>query len=264
MAELTAKNAGTVKLGDITVNRLGLGTNRIADNDESRAVLRRTVELGINFIDTADRYGQSQEIIGATLAPYPRRVIVATKGGWRDDNGQESLQVQIDNSLKLLRLEQLPLWQLHRVDPSVPIEQTMSFLKNQQAAGKIRHIGLSEVKIDQIEAARAVVNIVSVQNNYNLLEREHDDVLDYCERERIVFVPFFPLRSGSVMLNRRLQELGDKYGKSPIQIAIAWLLARSPIMLPIPGTLSIEHLEANVAATSIKLENSDYHYLLGH
>lgn len=264
MAELSAKTAGTVRLGDLTVNRLGLGTNRIADNDESRAVLKQAVELGINFIDTADRYGQSQEIIGATLAPYPRRVIVATKGGWSDDNQPESLQAKIDNSLKLLELEQLPLWYLHRVDQSVPIEQTMNFLKSQQAAGKIRHIGLSEVKIDQIEAARAVADIVSVQNHYNLVEREHEDVLDYCERERIVFVPFFPLRSGSVMLNRRLQEMADKYGQSPIQIAIAWLLARSPVMLPIPGTLSIKHLEANTAATEIKLEDDDYHYLFNH
>lgn len=264
MAELSANNAGTVKFGDIIVNRLGLGTNRIADNDESRAVLKRAVELGVNFIDTADRYGQSQEIIGQTLAPYPKRLVVATKGGWRDDNQPGSLETQIDNSLKLLKLEQLPLWHLHRVDPGVPVEQTMNFLKSQQAVGKIRHIGLSEVKIDQIEAARTVVDIVSIQNNYNLVEREHEDVLDYCEREGIVFVPFFPLRSGSVMLNRRLQELADKYQKSPIQIAIAWLLARSPVMLPIPGTLSIEHLDANVAATEINLEDDDYHYLLNH
>lgn len=264
MADVAAKNAGMVKLGDLIVNRLGLGTNRIADNGESRAVLKRAVELGINFIDTADKYGQSQEIIGATLAPYPRRVIVATKGGWSDDNQPASLQAKIDNSLKLLQLEQLPLWLLHRVDPGVPIEQTMEFLKTQQAAGKIRHIGLSEVKIDQIEAARAVVDIASVQNNYNLMEREHDDVVDYCEREGIVFIPFFPLRSGSVMLNRRLQEMADKYGQSPVQIAIAWLLKRSPVMLPIPGTLSIGHLESNVAAAAIKLKDADYHYLLGH
>src|SRR3990167_4742531 len=261
MAELSARNAVTVRLGDITVNRLGLGTNRIADNEQSRAVLKRAVELGINFIDTADKYGQSQEVIGQTLTPYRRGAIVATKGGWSEDNDPASLADKIDNSLKLLRLDQLPLWFLHRVDPSLPIEKTMEFLKSQQAAGKIRHIGLSEVKIDEIERARKVVEIVSVQNHYNLMEREHDDVLDYCQRESIVFIPFFPLRSGSVMLNRRLQEVADKYHKSPVQIAIAWLLARSPVMLPIPGTLSIEHLEANIAATAIKLKKKNYDYL---
>ena len=263
MGQLTAKNAGIVKLGDITVNRLGLGTNRIADNNESRAALKRAVELGINFIDTAAKYGQSEMVIGQTLAP-PRGLVAATKGGWSDDNDPASLQSQIDNSLELLRLRQLPLWLLHRIDPKVPIEQTMNFLKSQQAAGKIRHIGLSGVTIDQIEAARSAVDIVAVENHYNLMDSEHDDVLEYCTREGIVFIPFFPLRSGSVTLNRRLQEMADKYQSSPIQIAIAWLLKRSPVMLPIPGTLSIEHLEANVAAASIKLEEDDYHYLLGY
>ncbi len=261
MAELSAKNAGTVKLGDLTVNRLGLGTNRIVDNEESRAVLKRAVELGINFIDTANRYGQSEMIIGQTLVPYPSGVYVATKGGWSSDNSPTSLQAQIDNSLQLLKLKQLPLWQLHRVDPSVPIEQTMTFLKEQQAAGKIKHIGLSEVKIEQIEAARTVADIVAVQNNYNLMEREHEDVVSYCQRYGIVFIPFFPLRSGSVSLNKRLQQVSEKYSCSAIQIAIAWLLKHSSVMLPIPGTLSLEHLEANVAATRIELAEADYRYL---
>lgn len=264
MVELSAKNAGTIKLGDVTVNRLGLGTNRIADNNESRMVLKLAVELGINFIDTADKYGQSEEIIGQTLAPYPPGVVVATKGGWSQSNSPAHLQACIDKSLRLLKLERRELWQLHRVDPSVPIEDTMTFLKSQIHAGKIRNIGLSEVSIEQIEKARVVVPIVSVQNRYNLSDRQHEDVLDHCTKENIAFLPFFPLASGNMAQNSKLNEIAGNYHATPVQIAIAWLLKRSPMMLPIPGTLSIEHLESNVAATNITLSNEDYEFLNSH
>lgn len=250
-----------IKLGEREVLRFGLGTNRISDNDESRAVLRAAIELGINFIDTADSYGLSQSIIGQTLAPYPKSLIIATKGGWSGDNDPTSLSSKIDNSLKLLKLEQLYLWYLHRTDPSVPIERTMEFLKTQVETGKIRHIGLSAVSIEQIEAARKVVPITAVQNRYNLVEREHDDVVDYCQREGIVFVPFYPLNSGSVALNKRLQEIADKYHATPIQIALAWLLKRSEVMLPIPGTLNPTHLATNLKALEIDLNDEDFNYL---
>lgn len=250
-----------IKLGEHEIKRLGLGTNRIADNDESRAILRRVVELGINFIDTAQAYGQSQEVIGDTLSPYPKNLVIATKGGWSNDNDPHSLEAQIDESLKLLKLEQIYLWQLHRVDPGAPLTRTMEFLKSQVDAGKIRHIGLSEVSIEQIRAAREVLPILSIQNRYNLTEREHDDVLDYCEQEGIVFIPFFPLSSGSVALNKRLQEVGDRHQATAIQVALAWLLKRSPVMLPIPGTLSPEHLEENLKALQIELTDEDFRYL---
>lgn len=261
MVELSAKNAGTIKLGDVTVNRLGLGTNRISDNNESRMVLKRAIELGINFIDTADKYGRSEEIIGQTLAPYPPGVVVATKGGWSQENSPAHLQACIDKSLRLLKLERIELWQLHRIDTRVPIEETMTFLKSQIQAGKIRNIGLSEVSVDQIERARAVVPIVSVQNRYNLSDRQHEDVLDYCTKESIAFLPFFPLASGSMAQNSKLNEIAGNYHATGVQVAIAWLLKRSPMMLPIPGTTSIEHLESNVAATSITLSSEDYEFL---
>jgi pyridoxine 4-dehydrogenase len=257
MAEISAAAAGSVKLGDITVNRIGLGTNRISDNDPSRSILKYALELGVNFIDTAHRYGRSEEIIGDTLAPYPSGVIAATKGGSTDDNSPETLEAQINTSLELLKLDQLPLWQLHRVDPAVPLEETMKFLKTQQQAGKIKHIGLSAVSIEQIEAARKIVPIVSVQNHYNLETREDEDVVDYCTREGLIFIPFFPLGSGGSAHNSKLQELATKYNASPIQIAISWLLKRSLIMLPIPGTLSKDHLKENLAA-AIKLSDEDF------
>ncbi|HET9721764.1 MAG TPA: aldo/keto reductase [Candidatus Saccharimonadales bacterium] len=258
MAEVSAAAAGTVKLGDITINRLGLGTNRISDNDQSRTILRHAIARGINFIDTADKYGASEEIIGQTLAPYPKSAVIATKGGWSQDNSPRSLEDKINNSLRLLKLDRLPLWQLHRMDPSVPIEQTMEFLKTQQAAGKIQHIGLSEVSIEQIEAARQIVPIVSVQNHYNLEMRQHEDVVDYCTQNGVVFMPFFPLSSGGSSNDSKLQAVAKKYRATPIQIAIAWLLKRSPIMLPIPGTLSPEHLDENIAAAAIELSDEDF------
>lgn len=261
MAELSAKNAGTVKLGDLPVNRLGLGTNRISDNDESRAVLKRAIELGINFIDTAARYGLSEQIIGETLASYSHGVVVSTKGGWSDNNDPSRLQASIDTSLRLIKLEQLPLWHLHRVDLSVPVEDTIRFLKQQMQAGKIKNIGLSEVSIEQIERACKIVPIVSVQNHYNLEERRHEAVVDYCTKEKIAFLPYYPLGSGMVAADSKLKQIAEKYNATPIQIAIAWLLKRSPIMLPIPGTLNIEHLESNAAAAQIQLSDEDFNSL---
>ena len=251
----------TIKLGDITVKRIGLGTNRISDNDESREVLKKAVELGINFIDTAHRYGRSEEIIGQTLAPYSEGVIIATKGGWSEDNTPATLGANIDQSLRLLNLGIIDLWQLHRADPNTPIEETMKFLKTQQDAGKIRHVGLSEVSVEQIEKARSVLPIVSVQNHYNLETQQHDDVLAYCEKEGIAFIPFFPLGHGSLAIDSKLNQMADKYEATPMQMAIAWLLKRSPVMLPIPGTLSVEHLASNIAAAEIKLSDEDYQTL---
>jgi pyridoxine 4-dehydrogenase len=258
MAEVSAGNAGTVKLDDITVNRIGLGTNRISDDNQSRAILQHAVDSGINLIDTAHRYGRSEEIIGATLSPNPEGVVVATKGGWSGDNSPVTLGQNIDQSLQLLKLDQLPLWQLHRVDPSVPIERTMKFLKSQQEAGKIRCIGLSEVSVEQIEAARKVVDIVSVQNHYNVETRQHEDVVDYCSREGIVFMPYFPLSSGGSASDIKLQKLAQKYNATPTQVAIAWLLKRSQVMLPIPGTLNPKHLDENLAAAQIELSDEDF------
>lgn len=260
-----AEDTRHIKVGEKTVNRIGLGTNRISDNHESRRILQQAVALGVNFIDTARLYGFSQEVIGSTLAPYKKDVVIATKGGWSNDNDPDSLEKQIDESLRSLKVDQIYLWQLHRVDPNVPLEQTIEFIKSQVDEGKIKHVGLSEVTIDQIETARKVLPISSVQNRYNLVEREHDDVLDYCEREGIIFIPFFPLNSGSVALNKRLQQVATKHwDATPIQIALAWLLKRSPVMLPIPGTLNPEHLADNMKSLDIDLSEEDFNYLNIH
>lgn len=257
-----AKLSKYIQLGGREIMRLGLGTNHLGDNVESREILKKAVELGINFIDTANKYGQSEQIIGETLAPYPKNLIIATKGGWSDDNDPNSLETKIDNSLRLLKLEQIYIWLLHRVDPNRPLEQTMNFLKGQVEAGKIRHLGLSEVSVEQIEAASKIAPIVCVQNRYNLVERENDEVIDYCEREGIVFIPFFPLSSGSLALNRRLQEVAGQYNANPIQIALAWLFKRSPAILPIPGTLNPSHLEQNLKALDIDLSDEDFRHLI--
>jgi len=257
MADISAANAGTVKIGDLEVNRIGLGTNRISDNDKSRAVLKRAVELGINFIDTAQLYGQSQEIIGQTLAPYAPGVVIATKGGYTT-NDLKSLGEAIDESLSLLMLDQIKLWHLHRVHNDNPLPDTMRFLKEQMQAGKIRNIGLSEVSIDQIETALQIVPIATVQNRYNLNDRSHEAVLDYCTKQNIVFIPFFPLGGGSAAQDKKLNQLAAKYSATPIQIALAWLLKRSPITLPIPGTLSTEHLQSNLVAADIDLSQADF------
>lgn len=253
----------TVTIGnDFTVNRIGLGTNRICENEQSKEALLKAVELGINFIDTAAAYtsGESEVTIGKTLHPYPQGLIIATKGGMTPpnfsvDGRTETLEKQLEKSLEALKVEAIDLYFLHRVDPNVPFEEQMAFLKKAKEEGKVKHIGLSEVSVDQIVEARKITEITAVENEYNLLERKHDDVLDYCEQEGIAFIPFYPLKTSSTEV---LEELAGKYGKTQQQIILAWLLKRSPITLPIPGSLSAKHLEENIAALDIELSEEDY------
>ncbi len=264
---LNASNAGQVKLGSFTVNRIGLGTNRITDTENARAVLRRAAELGINFIDTADIYqrGQSEETIGRVFPSGTKTVIVASKGGmsWEDHgaiNDPSYLRKAIDASLRRLGRSQIDLYQLHRTDPNIPIEETAGVLKEMQDQGKVKHIGLSEVGVETIERARTVVEIVSVQNHYNLVVRKHEAVLEYCEAHGIVFIPFFPLGKGQIV-EEAVGRIAQVHDASPVQISIAWLLKRSPAMLPIPGTLSIKHLESDVAAANIALSAEEFELL---
>jgi pyridoxine 4-dehydrogenase len=264
---LSAASAGHVTLGDLTVNRIGLGTNRITDIEAAHTLLHRAVELGINFIDTADVYQRnaSEETIGKTLAPYPAGLIIATKGGMSPAdsspiNDPTYLRNALEGSLKRLKLSRVELYQLHRVDPNVPVEDTVGLLKSLQDEGKIHHIGLSEVTVEQLERARRVAEIVSVQNHYNITQRKHEAVLDYCEANNIVFIPWFPLAKGKLGVDT-LTDIAKKHNTSTQSIAIAWLLQRSPVMLPIPGTLSKEHLESNIAAASIKLTEDEFEKL---
>lgn len=266
--DLAAK-AGTVTLGDLTVNRLGLGTNRIADNAQSRDLLERAVGLGVNFIDTAHRYGggASETAIGKFLAPYASGVVIATKGGYdyAGENGApEILRRELEESLDRLRTDHIDLYQLHRVDPKTPIEESIGALKQFQEEGLIRHIGLSEVTVEQLSAARKVADIVSVQNEYNVLVRRHEGLVDYCEHHGIAFIPWFPLgglSGGMEQVAAKLSGMADRYGVEPQQLALAWLLKRSPMMLPIPGTLSVDHLEANLRSAQIELSDEDYQAL---
>ena len=264
--------------GDITINRLGFGAMRIVgdgiwgepkDRENSRRVLRRAVELGVNFIDTADAYGPdvSEQIIGEALAPYPKGVIIATKGGltrqgpnaWQPVGRAPYLIQQVEKSLRFLRLETLPLWQLHRIDPRTPVEESLGAAKDLQKQGKIRHIGLSEVKVPEIEQARRIVDIVSVQNRYNIADREHEDVLHYCEKHKIAFIPWFPVAAGGLAQpGGALDAAAKKYGATVSQLSIAWLLHHSPVMLPIPGTSSVQHLEENMKAGDLNLSNADW------
>jgi pyridoxine 4-dehydrogenase len=261
--------AGTFAIGgELVVNRVGLGTNRIRDDDASRRALRRAVELGINLIDTADVYTeqQSERTIGETLAPYREGLVVATKAGITIGPGSgrgvdaspAHLRRSLDGSLARLRLERVDLYYLHRVDPQVPLAESVSALRELQQAGKIRQIGLSSVSVAQLEEARRYAEIAAVQNAYSISERQHDDVVDYCTREGIAFVPYYPLRRAKLAERRReLEPLLRRYGATPAQLAIAWLLRRSPVVLPIPGTLSLDHLAENVAAATIALDAED-------
>jgi len=264
----SAKAAGAVTLGgDLTVNRLGLGTNRITDTPEARKLLLRALELDINFIDTADTYAAtaSESTIGSTFSPLPAGLVIATKGGMVPggvDASPEHLKEALEASLKRLKLSRIDLYQLHRVDPNVPLETSLRFLKDARKQGKIRHIGLSGVTIPQLKEARQIVPIVSVQNRFNLLDREHDEMVDYCEANSIAFIPFRPL--GGVdrpMHEQLLDSIAKKYNITPQQLGLAWLLQRSPAILPIPGTLSIAHLEANLAAAYVKLGAEDFRAL---
>ncbi|HEY2667367.1 MAG TPA: aldo/keto reductase [Actinomycetota bacterium] len=243
----------TVRLGDVEVPRIGLGTNRLSYSEEHVAFVRAAVSEGIRHIDTAHLYtgGQSETTIGAALSPMPRDVVVATKGGYQPGEGRpEVLRAQIDESLQRLRTDAIPLYYLHRVDPETPLEESIGALKEGRDAGKIRHVGISQVSIEQVEGARRIVPIAAVQNHYNLSNRTYDEVVDHCEKEGIVFVPFFPLRGvGSPVLDR----IARAHGASPPQIALAWLLRRSPIVLPIPGTLTLDHVRENLGALEIEL-----------
>lgn len=270
----------TIRLGDLTVNRLGFGAMRLtgygiigepADRDECRRVLRRAVALGVNFIDTADSYGPyvSEEIIAEALHPYPADLVIGTKAGferpgphqWKMNCRPEQLRAGCEGSLKRLRLDRLDLFQLHRVDPSVPEADQFGTLEDLVREGKVRYIGFSEAGVEVLERARRTLPVVSVQNKYNLTERTWEPVIDYCERVGLAFMPWYPLGAGALAGDTALARVAAKHtatgGATPMQVAIAWLLARSPNVLPIPGTAKVPHLEENVAAASIALTPDD-------
>src|SRR5277367_6586883 len=274
---LPAAQAGQFRIGeDFEVNRLGFGAMRITgkgiwgepqDRGEAIRVLRRAVALGINFIDTADSYGPavSEEIIAEALYPYPKGLVIATKAGferpgpdkWVTNGRPEHLRTACEGSLQRLRLERIDLFQLHRIDSAVPAEEQLGTLKDLQTQGKIKHIGLSEVSVKQIKHARTIVPIVSVQNRYSVVDRAAEDVLEYCQGENIGFIPWFPLGAGKVSAaGSKLEAISGRLGVTPSQLALAWLLKRSPVMLPIPGTSKVEHLEENVKAAGLKLDDS--------
>jgi pyridoxine 4-dehydrogenase len=253
----------TTTIGDHQVNRIGLGTNRLTDTLENRDFLTRAVEAGVNFIDTAHLYtgGASEQAIGAALAPFPDDLVVASKAGYHPGSGRpERLRAEVEESFERLRSETITLYYLHRVDPGVSLEESLSVLREYHDGGRIRHVGVSEVSVDQIERARTVVPIAAVQNEYNLSERKSDGVVDFCERENIAFVPFFPLRGAAPA---PLDEIASRYDATPQQITLAWLLKRSPSIIPIPGTLSLEHLKLNLAALDLDLSDEDYARLAG-
>ena len=263
--------------GDLQVRRLGFGAMRITgdgiwgppdDPDEARALLRRTVELGVDLIDTADSYGPdvSEELIAEALSPYPDGLVIATKGGlrrtgpgeWPRDARPERLKESCEGSLRRLKLDRIDLYQLHAPDPEVPYEDSVGALRELQEEGKIRHIGVSNVSVDQLEQARSLVAVVTVQNRYNLTDRHSEDVLEACEREGIGFIPWFPLATGDLAQpGGPLEEIAGRHGATPSQVALAWLLARSPVMLPIPGTSSVAHLEENWAALDLSLDEGE-------
>ena len=271
--------AKTFKLGgDLEINRLGFGAMRIVgegvwgepkDAENSRTVLRRAVELGINFIDTADAYGPvvSERLIGEALAPYGSGTVIATKGGltrqgpgkWAAVGRPEYLVQQVELSLRYLKQDTIQLWQLHRIDSKTPVEDSLGAMKEMQKQGKIRHIGLSEVNVKEIKRARKIVEIVSVQNRYNLSDRAHEEVLEYCEKEGIAFIPWFPVAGGKlVQPGGVLETIAKKHGATVSQLSLAWLLHHSPVILPIPGTSSVEHLEENVKAADLRLNKSEW------
>jgi pyridoxine 4-dehydrogenase len=264
--------------GDLPVNRLGFGAMRLTgegiwgwppDRANSLKVLRRAVELGVNLIDTADAYGPEVDelLIAEALYPYPKDLVIATKGGntrpgpgqWVPDGRPEYLKQCVDKSLKRLRLERIDLYQLHRVDPKVPMEDSLGALKEMQDAGKIRHVGLSEVSPDEVKRARKILPIVSVQNQYNIGNRKWEDTLTYCEKESVGFMPWSPIGgSRGLKAGDALEAAAKTHGVTVVQLALAWLLHRSPIMLPIPGTSSVAHLEENVAAAKLKLTPEEW------
>jgi pyridoxine 4-dehydrogenase len=247
----------TITLGGVVVKRIGMGSNRLEETPQNVEFVRAAVAGGLTHIDTAHLYtsGSSERAVGAALDLPREGVVVGTKGGYREGEGRpDVLRGQIEESLRRLRTEVIDLYYLHRVHPDTPLEDSMAVIAEARDAGRIRHVGISEVGIDQIERARAVVPIAAVQNRYNLNERGHDDVIDHCEAEGIVFVPYFPLRGRD---RPAVAEIAERRGKTASQIALAWLLHRSPVVLPIPGTLSIDHLRENLAALEIDLEQDE-------
>jgi pyridoxine 4-dehydrogenase len=251
----------TLRLGDVEVTRVGLGTNRLTNTPEHVTFIGDAVAAGLTHIDTAHSYtgGESEETIGVALSPAPDGRVVATKGGYAPGTGRpESLRAQIDTSLRRLRTDAIDLYYLHRVDRQTPLEESVGALKEARDGGKIWHVGLSQVGVDEIERARAIVPIAAVQNHYNLSERGWDDVVDHCAREGIVFVPYFPLHGGG---GATLQDIAARHGATPVQIRLAWLLMRSPVMLPIPGTLSLDHVKENLAALEIELTHAEFEAL---
>lgn len=278
MSTPTAALSGTLALGgDLPVHRLGFGAMRITgagiwgpptNRKNAIATLRRLVDLGINLIDTAESYGPhvSESLIAEALHPYPPGLVIATKGGfdrpgphqWHANGRPDRLREALDGSLRRLRLERIELYHLHRIDPVVPEEEQFGFLQDAQRAGKIRHIGLSEVDIAQIERARRFFPVTSVQNRFNLVDRQWEAVIDYCERERIAFIPWYPLQAGQITEQRTLKDIAKRHKATPSQIALAWLLRRASVMLPIPGTSRRDHLDENVAAAAITLTDDEY------
>lgn len=285
-----AAASGTFRIGtDLEVNRLGYGAMRLVGDgawgeppsrEDARNVLRRTVELGINLLDTADAYGPqiAEQLIAEALYPYPADLVIATKGGLTRQGPSKAkpcgrpdyLQQQLELSLRNLRLDCIPLYQLHRIDPTVPLAETLGALKDAQEQGKIRHIGLSEVTPDQIEEAQKIVPIVSVQNRYNLFDRKSETTVRFCEQHGIAVLPWYPMggsaatsiakntASSDTHTNHPVAEFAEQHGATPNQIALGWLLQQSPVMLPIPGTSSIAHLEENVAAASLPISPEDW------
>lgn len=276
-----ASAAGTLSLGgDLEVNRLGYGAMRITgegiwgppdDPETAKDVLRRAVDLGVNFIDTADSYGPdvSEELIAEGLHPYPGGLVIATKGGltrsgpsrWERDCRPEHLREACEGSLRRLRLERIDLYQLHAVDPDVPLEESVGAIAELREEGKVAHVGVSNVDVEQLTRAREIVPIVSVQDRFSIGDRESEPVLDQCERDGLAFIPWFPLGSGGLAVDGAIGRIAEAHGASPFQVALAWLLARSPVMLPIPGTSSVRHLEENVAAAGLRLTQQEFEEL---
>jgi pyridoxine 4-dehydrogenase len=272
-----AAAAGTITLGgDLTVHRMGFGAMRVtgrgvwgppADHAEAIRVLRRAAELGVDFIDTANSYGPhvSEELLAEALHPYPEGLVIATKGGyerpgpgqWVQNGRPEHLRRELHGSLRRLRLERIDIYQLHRIDPKVPEDEQFDVLREFQREGLVRHVGLSEASVAEIERARAVLPIVSVQNRYNVSYRTWDGEVDYCEREGLAFIPWYPVAAGRLEKGGPLARIAERHGATVYQVALAWLLARSPAMLVIPGTSSVTHLDENVAAAGLRLADED-------
>ena len=280
--------AGTIALrGDLIVNRMGFGAMRITgsgvfgpprDRQEAIRVLRRAVELGVDFIDTADSYGPyvSEELIAEALYPYPEGLVIATKGGlerpgpnqWTPNGHRRHLREALEGSLRRLKIERIDVWQLHRIDSAVPEDEQFATLAEFVDEGKVRHIGLSEVDVDEIQRAQRFVDVVSVQNRYNVFDRRWEPIVEYCEAHRMAFIPWFPLGAGKLhsevdedRAHERLERVARRHEASVMQVALAWLLARSPSMLVIPGTSKVRHLEENVAAAELELDDDDIQVL---